>query len=282
MKILKIQGQSYIDKEFFDYLNRIWTTFDVTMEDNSNLYFLPNCTVPRTICEYNTKNISRVIKKEKVDYLVLHKIDTRNYPIYSDGTSIFSTDDDDTKEVVYGTHHFNTLTYRTIEKILEFYNINKDIKFVNEAILIDSLHNGTEINKDNYTSYKELIKSTSHSDHQMVAEMIIKCNLKTSWEWLICLYFGDHNRLFNYDDNDIIHNYIYKEVKGRGNYEIFNNFNTACSIVKNEDVKEELKRALSEKFHANGEQILRNLGAGDFKLVDFIIKYEPDIPESSS
>jgi len=202
--VIDSNNNKYVDQALFDYLNNIWITYDINIANDSNIMFAKNTTVNRLITDYNNTGIARVIKKEKADYLIVNKIWISNYPQFYDNGVMT---DDDTKEVVYGIYNNSCEDRDTIELILDFHTRGQVVQFVNQDKLNESLNNGFILDKESYTLIKELVDSEHSDNHALAVNMLVSSDLKSNWEWLLYIYQGKANRLFDYDKKAIIRCY---------------------------------------------------------------------------
>lgn len=274
MKIISdIKGDKYIDQTLFDYIKNIWLNYDIEIDKDSCIYFSKNTTVNRLITDYCGKNISRVIKKEKADYVIIKKIYINNYPKYYDITTQ-TISNDDTKEVVYGIYNNSCEDSDTIELILDFIIRKQEVKYVNQDKLNESLNNGFVIDKESYTTIKELVDSSFSDNHQLAMNMLINSNLKENWKWILYLYYKKDSQ-FSFDKKNIISNYFSTLNTGKTLFNVLNNIDDCLLLVKdNVDVCNRFIYLIRDKFEKNIINYFKStLGTNKFILDDFKIRY---------
>lgn len=271
MKIVKdSDGNKYVDEELRNYINAIWVNYDIEIENDKNIFFAKNTTVNRLISDYCGKNISRVIKREKADYVIINRFDISGYPQYFDGTNLT---DDETQEVVYGIYNCKAEVQDTIELILDFLGRGQEVKFVNQDKLNDSLNNGFIIDKENYVSLKELIDSPNGDNHELAMKMLIGSSLKDNWQWILYLYHGNKSQL-NYDEKSVISKYFSTLGLGLSVHNLLSSIDFSLAAITNEDVKERFISMVREKFNRNIKQYLEDyVETEKFVLDDFKIRY---------
>ncbi len=271
MKILiDNNNNKYIDQALFDYLNNIWITYDINIANDSNIMFCKNTTINRLITDYNNTGISRVIKKEKADYLVVNRIHISNYPQYYDNGVITQ---DDTKEVVYGIYNNSCEDRDTIELILDFHNRGQQVKFVNQNKLNESLNNGFILDKESYTLIKELLDSEHADNHKLAVNMLVNSDLKSNWEWILYICQGKASRLFDYDKKSIINNYFNTLALGLTLSQTLSKIDNCLAVIKNPDVIERFNYKVKDAFNKNFESYMRDvIGTSKFQLQDFKLK----------
>lgn len=272
MKIIQVNNNKFIDQDLFDYINKIWLNYDIEIDKGSNIYFSKNTTINRLITDYTGKDISRVIKKEKADYMVLKRIVIQNYPQYYDPTTS-STTSDDTKEVVYGIYNNSIEDQDCIQLILWFYENQPEVKYLNQDKLNDSLNNGFIIDKDSYVTLKELIDSTFTDNHILACNMLIQSELKSNWEWILYLYFQKGSLLTTHDKKNIVINYISSLGLPYRFDQLNSNVDTALEVITNPDVKIRFEYLMKDKFRKGIEAYIKTLGTNKFILEDFKLKY---------
>lgn len=270
MKIIEVNGNKYVDEKLRDYINNIWVNFDIEIDNDSNIYFSKNTTVNRLITDYCGKNISRVIKREKADYVIINKFDISNYPQYYDGVNIT---DDDTKEIVYGIYGSSSEIQDTIELILDFVNRNQEVKYVNQSKLNDSLNNGFVIDKESYISVKELVDSNSSDNHELAVNMIINSNLKENWQWILYL-FHEKGALLTYDKRNIIKDYFNTLGLGNNVHNLCQSIDRSLSVITNPDVKERFVNMVKQRFNERVQEYFKMVGTDKFVLDDFKVHYD--------
>ncbi len=271
MKIVNdINNNKYIDQSLFDYISQIWCNYDVEIDKGSNIYFAKNTTVNRLITDYTGKDISRVIKKEKADYIVINKFHINNYPQYFDGTNI---SDDDTKEVVYGIYNLSMESQDTIDLILDFYTRKQEVKYVNQNKLNDSLNNGFIIDKESYTTIKELVDSSHADNHQLAVNMLIQSDLKANWQWILYLYHEKFAQIQNYDKKSILINYFGTLGLPYSLNNLTNSMDSSLTVVTDKDIQDRFIYLIKSRFESNINNYFKNiLKTSKFSLDDFKIK----------
>jgi hypothetical protein len=273
MKIIECNNNKYIDEDLFKYINSIFLNYDIEINNNSNIFFAKNTTINRLITDYDNKGISRVIKREKADYVIINKFDVSNYPQYYDGNCI--TNNEIGTEVVYGFYNNNHEVQDTISMILDFIDRKQDVKYVNQNKLNESLNNGFIIDKDSYTTIKELVDSEHSDNHQLAVNMVIQSDLKSNWQWIVYLYHGNYQQLKDYDQKDIIYNYFSTLGLKNNIKEILRNIDIALGVVDDVDVKDRLISTVKQKFQESINDYFSNtLNTEKFKLNDFKIEYD--------
>lgn len=271
MKVIQVKNNKFIDQELFDYINQIWLNFDIEIADNSAIFYGKNTTVNKLITDYSGKGIYKVLQPDKAEYFIINKFSIRNFAQYFDGINII---EDDTKEVVYGIYNNSAEVQSTIELICTLKSLNKDIKFVNQDRLNESLNNGFIITNDNYHTIKELIDSEHVDNHKLACAMMIASDLKNNWEWLLYLYHEKDTKFGTYDVKNVINNYINSLSLGYANQDLFNKVDTALCKITNPDVKEKFVLMIRDNFqkHING-YFINTLKTSKFVLNDFKIDY---------
>lgn len=271
MRIIQVGNNKYVDQDLFDYINKIWTNYDVEVAKDSNIYFAKNTTVNRLITDYCGKNISRVIKKEKADYVIINKFTIGSYPQYYNGVNI---SDDDTQEIVYGIYNLSVEEQDTVELILDFIIRSQEVKYVNQDRLNDSLNNGFIIDEESYVTIKELVDSNFSDNHELAVNMLINSDLKSNWEWILYLYHNKAGQLVDYDKKHIIRNYLTSLNLGYNNTNLFNTVDSPMAVIKNEHVRKRFTYMVRKKFQENIKEYLSNkIGTNKFELQDFKIEY---------
>ena len=273
MKIIEIAGRKLIDQELRDYISKIWDSYDMEIPDDNNIYFAKNTTVHRLMSDYNSsKDLRRVIKKEKANYVILKKIAVSDYPqYYNESTSAFTDNVND--EVVYGIYNLRSEDQETIELICYYANNPQlNVKFVNNDKFNESFNNGVVINNENYTMFKELIDSDSDDNKKIAANMIINSDLKQNWQWLLYIYHDNSNALTAFDIKNVVRNYFSSK---NINFSIScNNIDTTLSLLTDEDVKLKMIQFVNSKVNDKFNDFLRNeIGTEKFDLKDFKIQY---------
>jgi len=271
MKIVETGTNKYIDQQLFDHINSIWLNFDVVINNDSNLLFAKNTTVNRLITDYSGTGISRVIKVEKADYVVINRFVLSSYPQYFDGVNITT---DDTKEVVYGIYNMSVEVQDVIELILNLHLNGSKAIFVNQNKLNERLNNGFVIDKENYITIKELVDSEHTDNHMLAANMLIQSDLKQNWQWILYLYHNSFSKLSNFDNKNIIYNYFSTLNLGNTLGSFCKSMDSSLSIITDEDVKIRMIHIVKEKFERNIRKYFDEIGTKKFKLDDFKITYD--------
>jgi len=271
MKIVEAGTNKYIDQELFDHINSIWLNFDVVVNNDSNLLFAKNTTVNRLITDYSGTGISRVIKVEKADYIVINRFELSTYPQYFDGVNITT---DDTKEVVYGIYNMNLECQDVVELILNLHLTGSKAIFVNQNKLNESLNNGFVIDKENYITIKELVDSEHADNHMLAANMLIQSDLKQNWQWILYLYHRNYLKLSDYDRKNILSNYFTTLTLGNSLAALCKSMDATLSVITDEDVKIRMIYIIKESFERNIQEYFEEIGTKKFKLDDFKITYD--------
>lgn len=272
MKILEVAGNKYIDQDLFDYINKIWLSYDVSVKNDSNLFFAKNTTVNKLITDYNNTGIQRVIKRDKAEYVVINRIKLSSYPQYYDGTNITS---DSNGEVLYGIYNQNLENIDTIELVLDFFNKNQPVIYVNQDKLNESLNNGFVIDKDNYISIKELVDSNQDDNHRLAVSMVCGSDLKSNWKWILYLYNGNYQQIYDYDSKNIISNYIDSLNLGNTFKTLTRSIDSSIELIKdNKDIYDRFLYMIKDKFQKNINDYFASLGTSKFVLNDFKIDYD--------
>jgi hypothetical protein len=269
MKIIEINNNKYIDQDLFDYINQIWVNYDIEVDKDSCIYFCKNTTVNRLITDYTGKNISRVIKREKADYVIINKFSLNNFPQYSDGVNIT---EDDTKEVVYGIYNHSCEIQDTIELIVDFHDRKQEVKYVNQNKLNDSLNNGFIVDKESYTTIKELVDSSHSDNHQLAVNMLVQSDLKNNWPWLLYLYHDKYGQITNYDKKNIIVNYFSTLSLGFSLKDLLGRIDLSLEVIKDGDVRDRFIYLVKSRFQDQISQYFGQIGTNKFELQDFKIK----------
>ena len=266
--IVTSNGSKYIDQELKDAIVFINSTFNMVIPNDKNIFFLKNTTVPRLVTDYLGKNISRVIKKEKADFCIIKKIEISDYPLYYDAVYNCTTKDD-TKEVVYSTNNLKIEDIFTLEQIVDFHNRQQTVGFINQDILNESFNNGFVIDKENYTTLKELIDSRNPDNLTIAANMVINSDLNANWQWLCYLYLNNYKLLVNYDKNGIVDKYFETKLNLYFDNTV-NNIDRVLSKVTDEDVRECVIQHVRNLFHEGIETYLRSsIQTSSFVLNNF-------------
>lgn len=269
MKIIEIKGNKYIDEKLRDYINNIFLTYDIQVPNDSNIYFLKNTTVNKLITDFTDNGISRVIKPAKAEYVIINKIELSSYPLYFDGTNIT---EDDTKEVVYGIYNHNAQIQESIIQILEFYDNCQTVKYVNQNILNSSINNGFVIDKENYSSIKELVDSEFSDNHVLAVNMLVNSDLQANWQWICYMFYEKAQLLRDYDQKGIISGYFSTFTKGMRIYEFVSKFDNHIELITDPEVKWRMVQNIKDKFLKQSQDFLRDCGSSKFKMNDFKIE----------
>lgn len=273
MRIIKtVNGTIYINQALKDYVNNIWATFNKEIPNDKNIFFLKNTTIPRIITDYSGKNISRVIKKEKAEYCIIKKFDISNYPLYYDAT-INGITDLETNDVVYGTGSLYPENFQVLEQILDFFGRGQVVEYVNQDVLNDSLNNGFVLDKENYTTIKQLLDSRAPENITIATSMIVNSDLEANLDWILYLYHQRGNDLFDYDNKDIVRNY-YRAKNINLNQILSHSVDNSLAIITNQDVKDLFVQYIRAEFNKYVERsfIENVLHTNMFELVNFELK----------
>lgn len=271
--IVDSQGREYVDLSLKNYINNIFLTYDVLIPNDKAVLFAKNSTVNKLITDYSGTGIHRVIKKEKAEYVVVNRIFMSNYPQYFDGTNVT---DDSTKEVVFGIYNLSMEERDTIKLILDFYNNNQAVVYVNQDKLNDSLNNGFIIDRETYGTIKELVNSPHTDNHILAVNMLVESKLEHNWEWILYLFHGKGN-LLNYDKKGILANYFRTLNLQYSLSSLLGNLDASLAVVSNKDVIEGFEHLVREKFNKNIENFIRStIGTNKFVLEDFKLKLKND------
>ena len=270
--IITINGAKYVDQAFKDYLSTIWSTFNKTIPNDKNIFFLKNTTIPKIISDYSGTNISRVIKKEKANYCIIKKFDINPFPIFYDSVNNCMTEVD-TGDVMYSTNNLYPEDYQTLEQILDFFSRGQVVEYVNQDSLNDSLNNGFIIDKENYTTIKSLMDSGAPDNLQIAASMLINSDLDKNLDWILYIYHKEGNKLLFYDTKNIIKNYY--SSKNINLHNLLNaNLDAIINIVTVQDVLDCIVQKMRADFskHINVNYFSSYFGTEKFVLTDFHIK----------
>ncbi len=273
MRIIKtVNGSIYINQALKDYVNNIWATFNKEIPNDKNIFFLKNTTIPRIITDYSGKNISRVIKKEKAEYCIIKKFDISNYPLYYDALTNSITEVE-TNDVVYNTTNLYPENYQVLEQILDFFGRGQVVEYVNQDVLNDSLNNGFVLNKENYTTIKQLLDSRAPENITIATSMIVNSDLEANLDWILYLYHQRGNDLFDYDNKDIVRNY-YRAKNINLNQILSHSVDNSLAIITNQDVKDLFVQYIRAEFNKYVESsFIKNvLHTNMFELVNFELK----------
>jgi hypothetical protein len=270
--ITTINGSIYINQALKDYVNNIWSTFNKEIPNDKNIFFLKNTTIPRIITDYSGKNISRVIKKEKAEYCIIKKFDISNYPLYYDALTNSITEVE-TNDVVYNTTNLYPENFQVLEQILDFFGRGQVIEYVNQDVLNDSLNNGFILDKENYTTIKQLLDSRAPENITIATSMIINSNLEANLDWILYLYHQRGNDLSDYDNKNIVKNY-YSAKNIHLNQILSHSVDNSLAIITNQDVRNLFVQYIRAEFnkYVEGSFIKNVLHTNMFELVDFNLK----------
>ncbi len=270
--IITTNGAKYIDQTFKDYLATIWSTFNKTIPNDNNIFFLKNTTIPKIISDYSGTNISRVIKKEKANYCIIKKFDINLYPMFYDSVNNCMTEVD-TGDVIYATSNLYPEDYQTLEQILDFFSRGQVVEYVNQDALNDTLNNGFIIDKENYTTIKSLVDSNGDDNLQIAASMLINSNLDKNLDWILYIYHKNGSKLFNYDNKNIIKNYYVSKGISLNNL-LSGNLDVIIDEIGNQDVIDCIVQKMRADFynHININYFSTYFGTKKFVLTDFHIK----------
>jgi hypothetical protein len=273
MRIIKtVNGAIYINQALKDYVNNIWATFNKEIPNDKNIFFLKNTTIPRIITDYSGKNISRVIKKEKAEYCIIKKFDFNNYPLYYDALTNSITEVE-TNDVVYNTTNLYPENFQVLEQILDFFGRGQVVEYVNQDVLNDSLNNGFVLDKENYTTIKQLLDSRAPENITIATSMIVNSDLEANLDWILYLYHQRGNDLFDYDSKDIVRNY-YRAKNINLNQILSHSVDNSLAIITNQDVKDLFVQYIRAEFNKYVESsFIKNvLHTNMFELVNFELK----------
>jgi len=262
----------WLDQDLFDHVNKIWPNYNQIIPNSKNIFFLKNSTVPRLVTDYLGTDIRRVIKKEKAEYCIIAKIQLKPNPQYYDAINncISATE---TNEVVYPTSYLEPEEISTIEQILWFAENNIPVEYVNEVKLNESLNNGFIIDKDNYTTLKELIDSNNEDNIKIAYSMISKTNLKENEDWIkyLLLFKGDRFYKELADNSLLVQHFGFANRFKFRDY--LNNFDLVYKDLKNEEVKEMFVQTMNSRFHNMiNHYFSGTLGTDLFDLVSVELK----------
>jgi hypothetical protein len=249
MKIITTYlNTKWLDQDLFDHVNKIWGNYNQVIPNSKNIFFLKNSTVPRLVTDYLGTDIRRVIKKEKAEYCIIAKMQLKPNPYYYDAVNNCISAAE-TNEVVYTTSHLEPEEISTIEQILWFAENNMPVEYVNELKLNESLNNGFIIDKDNYTTLKELIDSKNQDNIKVAYSMISRANLKENEDWIryLLVFNGEvfHKELS--DASIIVQHFGFANKYKFESY--FNSFDLVYKDLNDETVKEMFVQKMHSKFH---------------------------------
>ena len=267
MRTIEVNGNKYIDQNLFDHINNIWANLDsTTVSNDSNIYFTKNTTVNRRITDHCQSNIKRVIKREKADFIVIKEFKLQNFPQHYDGVTIV---EDDTKEPVYGVYNFSAEIQDTIDLICDFETTQQKVVYTNQDKLNESLNNGFVIDKESYTSIKELVDSVNSDNHELAMNMLIQSDLKANWEWILYIYQGKSSQFGYYDSKNIVVNYFNTLTLGYPLSTLLHNIDTALGVIQDPDVIFRYKCMVREMFQERIAEVLESIGTNKFEMNDF-------------
>lgn len=270
--ITTVNGSKWLDQDLFDHVNSIWGNYNQIIPNSKNIFFLKNSTVPRLVTDYLGTDIRRVIKKEKAEYCIIAKIQLKPNPQYYDAAFNIITSVE-TNEVVYPTSHLEPEELGTIEQILWFVENNIPVEYVNEIKLNESLNNGFIIDKDNYTTLKELIDSNNQDNIKIAYSMISKTNLKENEDWIrYLLLFNGEAFITQLSDASLIvqHFSFANKYKFR---DYFSNFDRVYKDLTDETVKQMFIQKMNSRFHTFiNHYFSGSLGTDLFDLVSVELK----------
>jgi hypothetical protein len=269
MRIIKLGSGTYIDQDLKDELTIIFATYNTNIANDKNIFFLKNTTVPRLVTDYLGKNISRVIKKEKADYCIIKHIPVTNYSqYYNQQYNTITKNDND--EVVYSLNGLKGEDIDVIEQVLDFKLRNQPVIYINQDVLNESLNNGFVIDKDNYTTLKELIDSNNTDNQTIAYNMIANSDLSKNWQWVCYLYLEQSQNLARYDAKELVRNYF--STKGIYLKTTLDKIDSCLDIITDPDVKEKIVQHVQWKFNDRvKDYFLDTLGTSKFNLNDFQI-----------
>lgn len=270
--VIDNKGDKYIDQDLFDYINQIWINYDIDIPNDSKIYYTKNTTVPKIVTDYTGNNITRVIKKEKAEYVVINRFNVSSFPQYFDGTCITS---DDTKEVVYGIYNQPDVIKQVIEVLCWYAQNSYPVKYVNQDTINNSINNGFIITEENYLDIYDLINSQSEDNHKLAVAMLVGSDLSKNWEWIVYM-FNKKRSLLGHDKKNIISNYIYSKVNGLGvnTMRVLDQYDAALQVVSDPIIKDKLISLVKNGFNARIQEYLRDyVGTETFILEDFKIRY---------
>jgi hypothetical protein len=270
--ITTVNNSKYIDQALKDYITNIWSTFNQEIPNDKNIFFLKNTTIPRIITDYSGKNISRVIKKKKAEYCIVKKFGISNYPIYYDAT-INGITDLETNDIVYSTTNLYPEDFQVIEQIVDFYGRGQAVDYVNQDVLNDSLNNGFILDKENYTTIKQLLDSRAPENITIATSMIVNSDLEANLDWILYLYHQKSSDLFDYDNKNIVKNY-YNAKNINLNQTLNHSVDRSLAIITNQDVKDLFVQYIRAEFnkYVEGSFVRDVLHTDMFVLVDFNLK----------
>jgi hypothetical protein len=270
--ITTVMGSKWLDQDLFDHVNKIWGTYNQIIPNSKNIFFLKNSTVPRLVTDYLGTDIRRVIKKEKAEYCIIAKMQLKPNPQYYDAVNNCMATIE-TNEVVYPTSHLEPEEIGTIEQILWFVENNIPVEYVNEVKLNESLNNGFIIDKDNYTTLKELIDSNNEDNLKIAYSMISKTNLKENEDWIryLLLFNGERFHKEVFDNSIIVQHFGFANKYKFRDY--FNHFDLVYKDLKDKTVKEMFVQKMNSRFHTMVKHYFSGtLGTDLFDLVSVELK----------
>lgn len=267
--ITTFNNATYIDKDLKDYIVNIWATFNKEIPNDKNIFFLKNTTIPRIITDYSGKNISRVIKKEKAEYCIVKKFNLSSYPLYYDAATNSITEVE-TNDIVYSIGSMYPEDFQVIEQVLDFYDRKQVVEYVNQDVLNDTLNNGFVIDKENYTTLKQLIDSSVPENISIAVSMVVNSDLGANLDWILYLFHKKGEHIRRYDSKNIINNYY--SSKGFNISSILDNsVDRSLALITNQDVKNSFVQYIRAEFNRLVESsFIKNvLETNQFELIDF-------------
>jgi hypothetical protein len=260
-------GSVIFDQEFRNEVVRIMSSLETTIDNDMNIFFLKNCTVPRLVTDYMTTGIKRVIKSYKADYCVLKPIKINEFPIYYNEASNCVTEDEN-DEVFYNSNFNNPEEIDSLNQILDFILIGQKVKYIDQINLNNSLNNGFIIDNDNYTTLKELIDSPN-TDNQTLAEAMVKASpVKDNVEWLLYLYFQQPAKL-----KDSIVLSIINDVTKVSFGVVTMSFSQVLNHVTNPIIRKKFHQKAKNVFYTGLDNYLAAQGLDkNYQIVDFNLK----------
>lgn len=163
--------------------------------------------------------------------------------------------------------------YQVLEQILDFFGRGQVVEYVNQDVLNDSLNNGFVLDKENYTTIKQLLDSRAPENITIATSMIVNSDLEANLDWILYLYHQRGNDLFDYDNKDIVRNY-YRAKNIHLNQILSNSVDNSLAIITNQDVKDLFVQYIRAEFNKYVESsFIKNvLHTNMFELVNFELK----------
>lgn len=279
MKIINVAGYKYIDKELKDYIDKIWANFDNDVKDDSNILFCKNTTTNRSISDITKLDVRRVIKKEKADYVVIQKINIGNFYSYYDSTTNTITSDNE-KEPVVKIGNFSAKIQETIEQIQWFAENKPDVIWIDENIINRSINNSVVIDKDNYTTFEQLLSSNSLENKALAFNMIGGLDMDKSLDWILYVIWASGNQ-FHGEPSNIVRNFInsHPKLKLVGGSQITTpqRVDTLLEVVKDPDVLYNIKSKIREDFNRGITNYLKGVcNTSKFTLADYTLLFNDE------